>query len=62
MKTKSVISAVVLAAAATAAWAHPGHGATGEAHHFMDLLALGGIAAVLAIVLTGREKGGKDRE
>lgn len=62
MKLKAAISTLVLAAAATAAWAHPGHGATGEAHHFVDLLALGGIAAVLAILLAGREKGGKDRE
>jgi hypothetical protein len=62
MRLKAVISTAVLAAAATAAWAHPGHGAEGEAHHFVDLLALGGIAAVFALVLAGREKGGKDHD
>ena len=59
---RTTLIAIVLAAAATAAWGHPGHGAAGEAHHFVDLLALGGIAAVLAIVWAGRKRGGKDHE
>jgi hypothetical protein len=62
MKRMTALTALVLAAAATAAWGHPGHGAAGEAHHFVDLLALGGIAAVLAIVWAGRKSGGKDHE
>ena len=62
MKRMTALTAFVLAAAATAAWGHPGHGATGEAHHFVDLLAFGGIAAVLAIVLAGRKSGGNDHE
>ena len=59
---RTTLIAIVLAAAATAAWGHPGHGAAGEAHHFVDLLALGGIAAVLAVVWAGRKRGGKDHE
>jgi hypothetical protein len=62
MKLTTALATTVLAAAATAAWAHPGHGAVGEAHHFVDLLALGGIAVVLAIVLLGRRKGDKDHD
>jgi uncharacterized membrane protein YphA (DoxX/SURF4 family) len=61
MKRMTALAVLVLAAA-TAAWGHPGHGATGEAHHFVDLLALGGIAAVLAIVWAGRKSGGSDHE
>ena len=59
---RTTLIAIVLAAAATAAWGHAGHGASGEAHHFVDLLALGGIAAVLAVVWAGRKRGGKDHE
>ncbi len=59
---RTTLTAIVLAAVATAAWGHPGHGATGEAHHFVDLLALGGIAAVLAVVWAARKSGGKDHE
>ena len=59
---RTTLTAIVLAAVATAAWGHPGHGATGEAHHFVDLLALGGIAVVLAVVWAGRKTGGKDHE
>ena len=62
MKRSTVLIALVAAAAATAAWGHPGHGATGEAHHFVDLLALGGIAAVLALVWAARRRGGNDDE
>ena len=46
MKLTAAVSTLVLAAAATAAWGHPGHGAVGEAHLFVDLLALGGILAL----------------
>ncbi len=59
---RTTLTAIVLAAVATAAWGHPGHGATGAAHHFVDLLALGGIAAVLAVVWAARKPGGKDHE
>lgn len=59
---RTTLTAIVLAAVATAAWGHPGHGAVGETHHFVDLLALGGIAAVLAVVWAGRKSGGKDHE
>ena len=59
---RTTLTAIVLAAVATAAWGHPGHGAAGEAHHFVDLLALGGIAVVLAVVWAGRKTGGKDHE
>lgn len=59
---RTTLTAIILAAVATAAWGHPGHGATGEAHHFVDLLALGGIAVVLAVVWAGRKTGGKDHE
>ncbi len=62
MKLITALVPIVLAAAATAAWGHPGHGAQGQAHHFVDLLALGAIAVVLAIVLTGRKHGGKDHD
>jgi hypothetical protein len=62
MKLAATLTALVLAAAATAAWGHPGHGAPGEAHHFVDLLALGAIAVVLAVGLKGRKSGGKDHE
>ena len=62
MKLKTLLPTLALAAAATAAWAHPGHGAQGEAHHVFDLLALGGIAVVLAAVWAGRKSGGKDHE
>ncbi|MCM2328629.1 MAG: hypothetical protein NDI88_12120 [Lysobacter sp.] len=61
MRFTAAASTLVLAAA-TAAWAHPGHGAAGEAHHFVDLLALGGIAVVFALVMTGRRKGDKDHD
>jgi uncharacterized membrane protein YphA (DoxX/SURF4 family) len=62
MKLTAALTTLVLAAAATAAWGHPGHGAAGEAHHFVDLLALGGIAIVFAVVWAGRKTGGKDHE
>ena len=62
MRLTTAISTLVLAAVATAAWAHPGHGAAGESHHFVDLLALGGIAAVLAVVWAGRKREGKDHD
>jgi len=62
MKVTAALTTLVLAAAATAAWGHPGHGATVEAHHLVDLLALGGILAVIAVVLLGRRKGDKDHE
>jgi uncharacterized membrane protein YphA (DoxX/SURF4 family) len=62
MKLTAALTTLALAAAATAAWGHPGHGAQGEAHHFVDLLALGGIAVVLAAVWAGRKTGGKDHE
>ena len=62
MKRTTAVTAFVLAAAATAAWGHPGHGAAGETHHFVDLLALGGIAAVIAVLWAGRKSGGKDHE
>jgi hypothetical protein len=62
MKVTAAFTTLVLVAAATAAWGHPGHGATGDAHHFVDLLALGGIAVVFALVMTGRRKGDKDHE
>lgn len=61
MKRRLAYTALFLAAA-TGAWAHPGHGAVGEAHHFIDLLALGGIAAVLAVVWAARKPGGDDHE
>ena len=62
MKLTTALATTALAAAATAAWGHPGHGAEGEAHHFVDLLALGGIAAVFAIGWTARKNGGKDHD
>ena len=62
MRLAAAASTLVLAAVATAAWAHPGHGAAAEAHHFIDLLALGGIAVVFALVMTGRRKGAKDHD
>ena len=62
MRLAAAASTLVLAAFATAAWAHPGHGAAAEAHHFIDLLALGGIAVVFALVMTGRRKGDKDHD
>jgi hypothetical protein len=62
MRLAAAASTLVLAAVATAAWAHPGHGAAAEAHHFIDLLALGGIAVVFALVMTGRRKGDKDHD
>ncbi|MGE0358678.1 MAG: hypothetical protein AB7P08_17380 [Burkholderiales bacterium] len=61
MKPSSIIP-LALAAVATAAWGHPGHGAEGETHHFVDLLALGGIAAVLALAWSARKGGGKDHD
>jgi hypothetical protein len=62
MRLTAALSSAVLAAAATAAWGHPGHGAVGEAHHFTDLLALGAILVVFALVLAGRRKGDKDHD
>ena len=62
MKLTPILTTVVLASAATTAWGHPGHGAEGIWHHVVDLLAIGGIAAVLAIMLAGRKKGGKDND
>ncbi|MBX3714852.1 MAG: hypothetical protein KF738_02525 [Burkholderiales bacterium] len=62
MKLTAAVTTLVLAAAATAAWGHPGHGAVGEAHHFVDLLALGGILAVIAGVLLSGRKGDKDHD
>ncbi|MDH5265751.1 MAG: hypothetical protein OEX21_13465 [Betaproteobacteria bacterium] len=62
MKRSAAFCTLVLAAVATAAWGHPGHGAQGEAHHFVDLLALGGIAVALAAAWAGRKSGGKDHE
>ncbi|HEX4944824.1 MAG TPA: hypothetical protein VFV55_10750 [Usitatibacteraceae bacterium] len=62
MKLTTALVTFVLAAAATTAWGHPGHGAEGQAHHFVDLLALGGIAALLAFGWTGRKDGGKDHD
>jgi len=59
---RTTLIAIVLAAVATAAWGHPGHGATGDAHHFVDLLALGGIAAVLVLAWAGRKSGGRDHD
>jgi len=57
----ALIATLALAAVATAAWGHPGHGATGPYHHFVDLLAIGGIAVILLLVLPGR-KGARDRK
>ena len=62
MKRIAAPIALFLAATATAAWGHPGHGAPGEAHHFIDLLALAGIAVVLAVVWAGRKRGGNDHD
>jgi len=62
MKLTTALVTTILAAAATAAWGHPGHGAEGLYHHLVDLLALGGIAVVLAIVWTARKDGGKDHD
>ena len=62
MKLTAALSTLALAAVATAAWGHPGHGAVGESHHFVDLLALGGIAVVLAAAWAGRKSGGQDHE
>jgi hypothetical protein len=62
MGLKQLLAAAALAAVATAAWGHPGHGATGSYHHFVDLLALGGIAAVFALVLWGRDRGDQDHD
>jgi nucleotide-binding universal stress UspA family protein len=50
------------ASASTLVVGSRGHGAAGEAHHFVDLLALGGIAVVFALVMTGRRKGDKDHD
>jgi len=61
MKRTLALTALFLAAA-TGAWAHPGHGAVGEAHHVIDLLALGGIAAVIAVAWAGRSRGGNDHD
>ena len=62
MKLTTALATTVLAAAATAAWGHPGHGAVGEAHHFVGLLALGAIAVALAIVFLAGRKGDQDHD
>ena len=62
MKRAVPLAAACLAAFATAAWGHPGHGAAGPYHHLADLLALGAIAAVVALALRGRGNGGQDHE
>ncbi|MCL4688165.1 MAG: hypothetical protein KJ007_06320 [Burkholderiales bacterium] len=62
MKLTAAVTTLVLAAAATAAWGHPGHGAVGEAHHLIDFLARGGILAVIAGVLLSGRKGDKDHD
>ena len=62
MKLRPALATLVLAAASTAAWSHPGHGAEGLWHHVVDLLALGGIAAVIALLWAARKDGGKDHE
>ena len=62
MKLTHAMTSLVYAAAAITAWGHPGHGAEGIWHHVVDLLAIGGIAVVLAVMLTGRKKGGKDND
>ena len=61
MKPVIVLAASALVSA-TAAWAHPGHGATGPYHHLADLLALGAIAVVLGIIALRRRKGDKDHD
>ena len=61
MKPTTALSTFILVAAATA-WGHPGHGAEGVTHHFVDLLALGGIAAIIAVLWVGRKIGGKDHD
>lgn len=62
MKLLSALIPFALAVAATAAWGHPGHGAEGAHHHVLDFLALGGIAAVLAIAWAARKGGGNDHD
>ena len=63
MKPMIALATFALFAATTAiAWGHPGHGAVGPFHHLLDLLALGGIAAVLAVEAFGRRKGGDDHD
>jgi hypothetical protein len=62
MKLKPALATLVLAAASTAAWAHPGHGAEGLYHHLVDLLALGVIGFILAALWAGRKPGGKDHD
>ena len=62
MKVTAALTTLVLAAAATAAWGHPGHGSEGLYHHLVDLLALGAIGVILAAVWAGRKSGGKDHE
>jgi hypothetical protein len=62
MRLTTALATLSLAAFATAAWGHPGHGAIGPYHHLADVLALGGIAVVFALVLAGRKSGGKDHE
>lgn len=62
MKPRTVLSTVALAAAATTAWGHPGHGAEGLYHHLVDLLALGVIGFILAALWVSRKSGGKDHD
>jgi uncharacterized membrane protein YphA (DoxX/SURF4 family) len=62
MKLTHAMTSLVYAAAAITAWGHPGHGAEGATHHFVDLLALAGIATILAVLWAGRKIGGKEHD
>ncbi len=62
MKPRTALATLALAAASTAAWGHPGHGAEGLYHHLVDLLALGAIGFLVAILWGSRKQGGKDHD
>ncbi len=62
MKPVVTLVTLMLVALATAAWGHPGHGAQGETHHLVDLLALAGIVAVFGFAWSARKGGGKDHD